>query len=328
MIVAIYNTHHFERECLQRALQNQNELRFLDVRLTPETAALAKGCQAVVLFVHDQANREVLIQLNALGIKFIALRSAGFNHIHLPTAKELGMTVMRVPEYSPFAVAEHAVALILALNRKIHKACNRVRDLNFSLDGLVGFDLHGRTAGIVGTGRIGSQAARILHGFGCEVLVSDPIINPELAALENVTYTDFHHLCQQSDIITLHAPLNDATKYLINHDSISHMKKGVMIINTSRGGLLETKAVIKALKTGQIGNLGLDVYEEEDALFFEDHSQEILQDDVIARLLTFPNVLVTSHQAFLTSDALEKIASVTAHNLDCMVKGVSSGNEL
>ena len=238
------------------------------------------------------------------------------------------MKVARVPEYSPFAVAEHTVALMLALNRKLIRAHNRIMEQNFSLDGLVGFDMHGKTVGIIGAGKIGRIVAKVLHGFGCHILVNDMVENDDLKNKYEADFTDLITLCQQSDIITLHAPLIPKTKYLIDEFCISNMKRGVMLINTSRGGLVNTREVIKALKTGQIGHLGLDVYEEESGLFFEDHSEEILKDDVIARLITFKNVLITSHQGFLTDTALENIAQTTADNLDCFLKDIPCPNEL
>lgn len=325
MKITVYDTHRFERDYLVAAFR-EFQITFLDVRLNAQTASLANGSQAVVLFVHDQADRAALKVLKDSGVHFIALRSAGFNHVDLIAAREFNIRVARVPEYSPYSVAEHTIALILALNRKIHRAYNRVRDLNFSLDGLVGFDIHGKVVGVIGTGRIGSQVIRILKGFGCEILATDPNPNSELSG--EITYTNISDLCSRSDIITLHAPLTDTTKNLIDAKMIHLMKPRVMLINTSRGGLLKTTDVIGALKSGQIGYLGLDVYEEENALFFEDHSEEILQDDVIARLLTFPNVLITSHQAFLTENALCRIAETTAENLECFFKKKECPNEL
>jgi D-lactate dehydrogenase len=263
-----------------------------------------------------------------MGIKYLALRSAGYNHVDLVKAKELGMKVANVPEYSPYSVAEHTVALILALNRKLIRAHNRVMDLNFSLDGLTGFDLHGKTTGIVGMGKIGKVVSRIMHGFGCHILAYDILPDKKLQQELKIEYTGLDELCVRSDIITLHTPLLESTRYLINAARIEIMKKGVMLINTSRGGLIDTKEVIRALKTGKIGYLGLDVYEEEKGLFFEDHSENILQDDVIARLMTFKNVLITSHQAFLTNEALEGIAATTIENLDALEKTGTSTNEI
>jgi D-lactate dehydrogenase len=251
-----------------------------------------------------------------MGIMFVVLRSAGFNHVDLKVAKETGMRVARVPEYSPYAVAEHTVALMLAMNRKLVKAHNRIREGNFSLDGLTGFDMHGKTVGIIGFGKIGQVVASIVKGFGCTVIAHDP--DPKLNSDNHlgVQFMDIDSLCRASDIITLHAPLTEQTKYLIDRNRIKIMKKGVMLVNTSRGGLINTKDAIDGLKSSQIGYMGLDVYEEEKGLFFEDHSSEILQDDVISRLMTFQNVLITSHQAFLTDTALQNIADVTISNLD------------
>ena len=262
------------------------------------------------------------------GVRYLALRSAGFNHVDLKIANELGIRVARVPEYSPAAIAEHTVALMLALNRKLIRAHNRVRDLNFSLDGLTGFDMSGKTVGVLGAGKIGSVLIRILHGFNCNILAYDPYENDELKKKYNVTYTDYKEICRKADIITLHLPLTPESKYIINADTIGFMKEGVMLINTSRGALVDTKEVIKALKSGKVGAFGIDVYEEENGLFFEDHSDQILQDDVIARLMTFQNVMITSHQAFLTHEALVGIAETTNYNLDCWEKGAASKNEL
>jgi D-lactate dehydrogenase len=248
------------------------------------------------------------------GVQLVALRAAGFNNVDLAAAKELGITVCRVPAYSPYAVAEHAVALILTLDRRTHRAFNRVRESNFALDGLLGFDLHGRTVGVVGTGKIGAVFSRIMAGFGCRLLAHDPYVNEDVVAL-GATYAPLEQLLAESDIVALHAPLTKDTYHLVRRETLAQMKRGVMLVNTSRGGLIDTEAAIEALKDGTIGYLGLDVYEEEDALFFEDLSQEILQDDVFARLLTFPNVLVTAHQAFFTEDALRRIAQTTVENI-------------
>jgi len=327
MKVAIFSAHGFEKEYLEKANAGRRELVYLDTRLNAQTALLAKGCEAVCLFVNDDASAKVLHLLAQNGVKYLALRSAGFNHVDLDAAKKLNLRTARVSEYSPYAIAEHAVALMLALNRKLIRANRRVTDLNFSLDGLVGFDMNGKTVGIVGTGKIGSVLAKILHGFGCRLLGYDPMQNPDVTPY-GLTYTDLDTLFRESDIISLHLPLNPKTRYIINADSISGMKRGVMIINTSRGGLVHTKNVVKALKSGQIGSLGLDVYEEEQALFFEDHSEDILQDDTIARLITFPNVLITSHQAFLTDTALRNIAETTFYNLDCFEGGIGCVNEV
>ena len=328
MKTLVYSIHGFDKPFLEKAAQHKHELRFTELPLNTETANLAKGYEAVALFTSDTASAGVLEKLHDCGVKFIALRSVGFDHVDLEKAKSLGLKVANVPEYSPYSVAEHTLALILALNRKLIRAHNRVMDLNFSLDGLTGFDLHGKTAGIIGVGRIGTAVAKILHGFGCRLLGFDVSVNKKLQEELFLDYVDLDTLCRQSDIITLHAPLNKHTHYLINKKQIEEMKTGVMLINTSRGGLLNTKEVIKALKTGKIGYLGLDVYEEEKGLFFEDHSENILQDDVIARLMTFRNVLITSHQGFLTHEALQKIAETTIHNLNCWEKGLENKFEL
>jgi D-lactate dehydrogenase len=327
MKVLIYSTRKFEREYIERALGN-HQLRMLDTRLTPDTASLAAGSDAVSIFVNDDASAPVLRTLKEAGVGYLALRSAGFNHVDLAEAARLGLRVARVPEYSPAAIAEHTLALMLALNRKIVRAHNRVRDMNFSLDGLTGFDMAGKTAGIIGTGKIGRLVARILHGFGCKVLAFDPYENEEIKDKYQVSYTDLDTLLKESDIVTLHLPLSKESRYIINGDRISKMKNGVMLINTSRGALVNTKDVIEALKTGKVGFFGIDVYEEEEGLFFEDHSGEIVQDDVIARLMTFQNVLITSHQAFLTREALSQIAQTTRYNLDCWEKGQPCNNEL
>src|SRR5690554_6402526 len=300
----------------------------LETRLTKETAILANGTITVSLFTGDDASAEVIKELSVLGIKNIALRSAGFNHVDSEQAAKLGIKVALVPAYSPYAIAEHAVALILALNRKLIKANNRVDEQNFSLNGLTGFDLNGKTVGIIGTGKIGAVMVKILHGFGCNILAQDIEESKDLIDKYGVIYSDCATLCKHADIISLHVPLKASTKHLINKEHIALMKSGVMLINTSRGGLVDTKAVIEGLKTKKIGYLGLDVYEEEEGLFFEDHSDDILQDDVIARLMTFNNVLITSHQAFLTKTALTNIAETTIYNLDCFEKQKPSGNEI
>ena len=328
MKTAVFSLHKFEKPFLEQANEGKHELLFFDTRLTQHAALFAKGCEAVSLFVSDDASAHVLDLLSSSGIKYILLRTAGFNNVDLKKAKELGIKVARVPAYSPYAVAEHAVALMMALNRKLIRAHNRVMEQNFSLDGLTGFDMNGKTVGIIGTGKICSVVARILHGFGCRLLAFDKYENDEIKQKYEVEYTDCMSLCRQSHIITLHAPLNEQTKHLINKSCIDCMKPGVMLINTSRGGLVDTKAVIEGLKTKKIGYFGMDVYEEEEGLFFEDHSEDILLDDVIARLMTFNNVIITSHQAFLTETALTNIAETTIYNLDCFEKGTVSGNEV
>jgi len=328
MKTTIYSTHKFEKDIIIHANKEKHELIFLELQLSRETAYLAQGSEVVSIFVNDDASDTVLEKLQAAGVKFLTLRSAGFNNVNLVKAKQLNIKVARVPAYSPYAVAEHAFALILALNRKLIRADSRVHDLNFSLDGLTGFDINEKTIGIIGTGQIGGIVAKIAHGFGCKILAVDQFKNEDYKVKYGLEYTDYDTLYKESDIITLHVPLTPETRYIINTESINKMKRGVMLINTSRGALVNTKDVIAGLKTGHIGYLGLDVYEEESGLFFEDHSEDILKDDTISRLLTFKNVLITSHQGFLTETALKNIADTTVYNLDCFEKGISSENEL
>lgn len=328
MKVAVYSSNKFEIYYLEKVFNRKHDVKYISSPLTIENASLAQNYDAVSIFVSDNASAPVLQILAESGVKFLALRSAGYNHVDITEAKRLNIKVARVPEYSPYAVAEHAVALMLALNRKLIRAHNRVMEQNFSLDGLVGFDVHGKTVGIIGAGKIGSVVAKIMNGFGCRILAHDKSENTELQNKYGAIYTDCETLCRESDIISLHAPLVPETKYLIDKNCISKMKKGVMLINTSRGALVNTKDAIEALKTGQIGYLGMDVYEEEIGLFFEDHSEDILQDDIIARLMTFNNVLITSHQAFLTDTALSNIAETTFSNLECFENNITSGNEL
>jgi len=287
---------------------------WFESRLDRHTARLAAGFVAVNCFVNDQLDADTLDILAAQGVKLVTLRCAGFNQVDLAAATRLSLPVVRVPEYSPHAVAEHTIGLVLTLNRRLHKAYNRVRDGNFSLDGLLGFDLCGRTVGVVGTGRIGRRVAEILLGFGCRVLAFDPTPEPELTA-HGVSYLPFDELLAEADIVTLHCPLTPATRHMIDAVAIARMKRGAMLINTSRGGLVDTPAVIAALKSGHLGHLGLDVYEEEADLFFDDHSSSIICDDVFSRLLTFPNVVITAHQAFFTQNALDAIAAQTVRNL-------------
>ena len=312
----VFDTKPYDREPLQRAAAGLDiQLRFMDCRLSAETASAAHGTKAVCTFVNDRVDRPCLEALAALGVKHVALRCAGFNSIDLPAAKELGFSVTRVPAYSPYAVAEHAVALLLALNRKLTRASNRVHDLNFSLSGLVGFDLHGKTAGIFGTGKIGRITAQILRGFGMHVLAYDPFPSPDWALEHGVEYTDPLTLAGKSDVISLHTPLTPETRHIIRAETLERIKPGAILINVSRGALIDTKALIKSLKSGHLGGVALDVYEEEEGVFFEDLSGQILHDDELARLLTFPNVLITAHQAFLTQEALAEIARVTTTNL-------------
>ncbi|WP_339652663.1 2-hydroxyacid dehydrogenase [uncultured Maribacter sp.] len=328
MKTTLFSTHKFEEAHLISANKGNHELNLLEVRLTENTASLAQGSEAISLFTSDDASAKVLEKLSELGVKYIALRTAGYNNVATERAAALDIKIARVPAYSPYAIAEHTMALILALNRKLIKAHNRVRDMNFSLNGLTGFDLNGKTVGVMGTGKIGATLIKILYGFGCKILAYDVNKDEDLVEQYGVHYTDCKTLCSESDIISLHVPLTPDTKHLINAQQIANMRHGAMLINTSRGGLVDTKAVIEGLKTGEVGYFGMDVYEEEEGLFFEDHSEEILQDDVIARLMTFNNVLITSHQAFLTDTALANIADTTLFNLDCFEKLIDSGNEV
>ncbi len=319
MKAAFYDTKPYDRDYFTRAGgTGQIEWQFHEFRLSSETAATAQGAQAVCVFVNDRLDRACMELLDGAGIKLVVLRCAGFNNVDLAAAKSLGIRVTRVPAYSPYAVAEHAVALLLTLNRKIHRAYNRVRDLNFSLSGLVGFDLHGKTVGIVGTGRIGRVAAQIFRGFGCRVIAYDPMPTNDWAATHHVSYTDLDALLAESDVVSLHLPLTPQTHYLLNTATFAQMKQGAHLINTSRGKLIDTTALIEALKSGHIGGVALDVYEEEAGIFFEDLSGEVLQDDELSRLLTFPNVLITAHQAFLTHEALTEIARVTTENISLL----------
>ncbi|HEX6230907.1 MAG TPA: 2-hydroxyacid dehydrogenase [Actinomycetota bacterium] len=298
----------------------EHALTFLEPRLTLETVPLADGFEAVCPFVNDELDRRVLERLAEGGTRLLTLRSAGYSHVDVPAAAELGMAVAHVPAYSPHAVAEHTVGMILALNRKLHRAYARVREGNFSLEGLMGFDLHGRTVGVIGTGVIGRSFARIMTGFGCRLLAFDPVPSQECIEM-GVGYTDLHDLLGRSDVISLHCPLTPATHHLIDTKAIGSMKPGAMLINTSRGGLIDTAAAIDGLKSERIGALGLDVYEEEAGVFFEDLSWRVIQDDVLMRLLTFPNVLVTAHQAFFTHEALSQIAETTLANATAFERG-------
>lgn len=321
MRVAVFSTKPYDQHYLSAAnAGHDHELVFHEARLTTTTAPLAAGCDAVCVFVNDEVDDRVLSQLAAHGVRAVALRSAGFNHVDLAAAERVGLEVVRVPTYSPYAVAEHASALILALNRKIHRAYNRVREGNFALHGLLGFDLHGKTVGVFGTGAIGTVFARIMTGYGCRVLAFDPEPNRECLGL-GVEYVSHAELLDAADIVALHLPLTPDTHHLVDADALDRMRDGAMLINTSRGALIDTVAVIEALKSGKLGALGIDVYEEEADLFFEDLSDRVLTDDVFSRLLTFPNVLVTGHQAFFTGEALTRIATTTVENLTSLARG-------
>jgi len=316
MKVAVFSTQDFDRDALDAANRSfGQELVYFCERLHEQTATMATGFAAVSAFVTDRLNGATLTTLAAGGTRLIALRSAGYNNVDLAAAAKLGLTVLRVPAYSPHAIAEHAVALMLTLNRQLHRAHDRVRDGNFDLNGLVGFDMFGKTVGIVGTGKIGAALARILAGFGCELLGYGIYHNPDCLAL-GLKYVDLPELLRQSDIVSLHCPLTPETKHLIDSDRIALMKRGSMLINTARGGLVDACATIQALKSrDHIWYLGIDVYEEEGPLFFADRSLTTIQDDVFERLTTLPNVVITGHQAFLTRDALAKIAEITLGNV-------------
>ncbi|WP_276496276.1 2-hydroxyacid dehydrogenase [Pontibacter litorisediminis] len=328
MDVTFFNSKVYDRQFFEKENhQYGHQLKFLEVPLNEHTAVMAKGAQAVCLFVNDVANAQVQRQLASSGVKLLALRCAGFNNVDLKAAVDFGIKVVRVPAYSPYAVAEHTLALILTLNRKTHRAYNRVREGNFALNGLMGFDLHGKTVGLIGLGKIGLVTARILKGFGCRVLGYDVQESEEAKAI-GVEFSILSDLYRRSDIISLHCPLTPQTFHLINDASIAQMKDGVMLINTSRGAIIDTKAVIKGLKSEKIRYLGLDVYEEEGDLFFEDLSNRVIQDDVFMRLLSFNNVLITGHQAFFTSDALQNIAQVTLQNITDFEQGKALVNEV
>lgn len=328
MRVAVFSTQPYDRRFLDAAnADNRHELVYFEPHLCAGTARLAEGFEGVCVFVHDVLDAGVLAHLAAHGTKLVALRCAGFNNVDLAAAEKAGLAVVRVPAYSPYAVAEHAVGLMLALNRKIHRAYHRVREGNFALEGLIGFDMRGKTAGVVGTGKIGAIVAEILKGFGCTLLAYDPYPSEACKAL-GVEYVTLADLLARSDIVTLHVPLTPQTKYLINEPAIARMKPGAMLVNTSRGALVDTRAAIEALKTGKLGYLGLDVYEEEGDLFFRDLSGEVLKDDVFARLLTFPNVVVTAHQAFFTRNAMQNIAETTLGNIDAFAAGKPLANRV
>ena len=328
MKIAFFSTKPHDRKYFDASLKKYgHEINYFETRFKTATTNLISDEEAICVFVNDVVDAEAIEQLKEKGVKLIVLRCAGFNNVDLPTAKKHGIPVVRVPAYSPYAVAEHAVALMLTLNRKTHKAYNRVREMDFSLKGLTGFDVYGKTVGVIGTGKIGRCYARIMRGFGCKVICSDPYPSESLMQ-EGFKYMALEDILPQADILALHCPLIPETKHLINKSTIRQMKTGVMLINTSRGALVDTKAVIKGLKKGKIGALGIDVYEQEEQLFFEDLSDEIIMDDVITRLMAFPNVLITSHQAFFTHEALEQIAGVTLSNISAFEQNEELINEV
>jgi D-lactate dehydrogenase len=330
MDVLVYDTKKYDRETLNAANADAgapHKLVFVESLLNKRTASLADGFPAVSLFVNDDASAPVLERLAHGGVRLITLRSTGFNNVDLDAAARCGLTVMRVANYSPYAVAEFAVALLLAVNRKLHRAYNRTREGNFALDGLQGYDIHGKTVGVIGTGRIGAVFARIMHGFGVTLLGYDLTPHPECLAL-GMRYVSLDALLAESDVISLHTPLLPSTYHLINAEALAKMKRGVILINTSRGALVDAEALIEALKSGHVGAVGLDVYEEEEGLFFRDRSDQIITDDVFARLMTFPNVLITGHQAFFTHEALAQIAAATIRNLSDFEAGRCNENVL
>jgi len=328
MKVIVYSAKPYDIEYLDAANAEQSyEFQYIEEPLNEETAAIAQEAKAVCLFVNDNACARVLDKLHENGVEMIALRCAGYNNVDIEHARALKMQVMNVPAYSPYAVAEHAVALMLALNRGIHIAHQRIQQGNFSLQDLIGFDIHGKTVGIIGVGKIGSIVARILSGFGCQMLASDPYVNAECEAM-GVKFVPLDELLAQSDIISLHAPLIKSTHYIINEHTIAKMKPGVMLINTSRGQLVKTCDVIDGLEEGRIGYFGLDVYENEGGLFFCDHSHELIHDECLLHLKRFPNVLMTGHQAFFTREAMTNIANGTIENLVAFQKGIHSESTL
>jgi D-lactate dehydrogenase len=327
MQLGFFSTKSYDRKYFDRNNSSRHQIIYHEARLNEDTVQLCEGLDAVCVFVNDVVNRKVIEYLHDHGIRLILLRSAGFNQVDLEAARDYQIKVYRVPAYSPEAVAEHAVSLILTLNRKTHKAYNRIRELNFSVERLIGFNLISKHIGVIGTGKIGEAFCRIMLGFGCKVIAYDKYEREDLKKL-GIEYLDLESCISKSDIISLHCPLNEETKYMINSQRITHMKEGVMLINTSRGGLINTRDVIEALKHEKIGYLGIDVYEQEEKLFFEDFSETILKDDLIGRLLTFPNVLITSHQGFLTQEALDQISKVTLENLQCFVDNKACKNEV
>jgi D-lactate dehydrogenase len=327
MKIACFSTKSYDKEYLSKAIHAPHSIVFFEESLNPNTVGLLTGFDGICVFVNDKLDNNLLQQIASAGIKAIFLRCAGFNNVVISTATTLGIKVYRVPAYSPYAVAEHAVALVLTLNRKTHKAYNRVKEYNFSIERLHGFDLHGKTVGVIGTGTIGLVFAKIMLGFGCKVIAFDPLESDDAKHL-GIKYVALKDVLKQADILSLHCPLNEHTRHMISSKEFSIMKHGAMLINTSRGALIDTKEAIEALKTGALGYLGIDVYEEEEKLFFHDFSESIISDDILMRLMTFPNVLITSHQAFFTHEALTQIAETTNQNMLDFVHGTSSTNQL
>ena len=326
MTISFFSTQAYDKLFFEQSAAAAGcSFRFFEVALTADTTSLAENSEAVCVFVNDKLDENVISKLADKGVKVIALRCAGFNNVDLAAAKKYNIKVCRVPAYSPHAVAEHAVGLMLTLNRKIHKAYNRVREQNFSLNGLLGFDFYSKTVGVIGTGNIGQAFCKIMLGFGCKVKAFDVIANRDMEAL-GVEYHPLMDILQEADIISLHCPLNEQTHHLVNTETLQMMKKGSMLINTSRGGLIDTPAVIHSLKTGHLGYLGIDVYEQEEKLFFRDLSTNIIQDDILTRLSGFPNVLITAHQGFFTHEALTQIALITLQNVKDLLKDGNLSN--
>lgn len=326
MKIAVFSTQKYDREFLS-AVPTEHKFVFFEAQLNNDTVNLTQGFDGVCIFVNDHADSEIITELKNNGIKVIALRCAGFNNVDVKAAEKAGIRVVRVPAYSPEAVAEHAVALIMTLNRKTHKAYLRIKENNFSLERLTGFNIYGKTVGVVGTGKIGKAFCKIMLGFGAKVIAYDKFEDEEAKKL-GIKYVTFEEVLKNSDIISLHCPLTPETKYIIDWEAFANMKDGVMLINTSRGALINTKDAILALKRGKIGYLGIDVYEQEEHLFYKDLSENIIPDDTIARLMSFPNVMMTSHQGFFTKEALTEIAATTVGNIDCVAQGKPSPNEV
>lgn len=325
--IAFFSTQSYDRTFFENRTDHNHKFDFHETRLKIKTVDLARGYDGVCVFVNDRLNAEVLKALADRGVKVVALRSAGFNNVDLKAAEENGIKVMRVPSYSPEAIAEHAIALIMTLARKTHKAYNRVRDSNFSLERLMGFTIHGKTVGVIGTGQIGKAFCNIMQGFGARIVAYDKYPSDELEK-EGIEYKSLDEVFNISDIISLHCPLTPETHHLINQDTLKKMKKGAMLINTGRGKLVNTAAVIESLREGHLGSLGIDVYEEEEKLFFRDLSDFVIRDNQIAQLMIFPNVLITAHQGFFTQESMEEIARVTLKNFDDFQEGRESGNEV
>ncbi|MEO8235882.1 MAG: 2-hydroxyacid dehydrogenase [Flavobacterium sp.] len=328
MKVFVYSSHHFEKSFIEKAAKNKHELFYSAYSLNETTAKLAQGCKAISIFTSCDASDKVLDKLYYYGVRFIALRCVGYNNVDLARAQKLGIKVANVPSYSPYAIAEHAVALLMALNRKIILGQELMKKNDFSLDQLIGFDLHGKTVGIVGTGNIGSAFASIMNGFGCKLLGYDIQENKELIRKTNIIYTSLDDLCKQSDIISVHCPLNTSTKYLFDKNAFSIMKKEVCFINTARGSIVKTKDLIEALENGTIGSAGIDVYENEKDIFFRNHLNNIILDELFNKLISLPNVIVTGHQGFLTTEALTGIAETTLNNINEWEENNKCKNEL